>query len=154
MHYRLFEHGDFEDLYAIEELCFKLPERFSRRYMRQVIGSRSAVTWVAEEGGKMTGFGIVESTQQLPGIVAYILTIEVLREWREQGIGAELLHKLEVSASDRNAIAIWLHVDAENAPAIRLYERSGYRNSGRAEHFYSRNRPAIIYVKDLIGQGE
>ncbi len=150
MHYRLFEPPDFNDLYAIEEVCFQHPQRFTRRYMRQLIASPNSATWIAEEDSALTGFAILEWAQQLSGIVAYIATIEVLHEFRNQGVGAELLRRIEGSANAERAIAIWLHVDMENAAAIRLYERIGYVNSGRAEHFYARNRPAAIYVKHLV----
>ena len=46
-------------------------------------------------------------------------------------------------------LAIWLHVDAENAPAIRLYQAHGYQKQGREEHYYARHRPAEIYSKPL-----
>jgi [ribosomal protein S18]-alanine N-acetyltransferase len=149
MHYRLFQPDDFNDLYAIEEICFQPPDRFSRRYMRQLIGSLNAATWMAEEETQLRGFAIVEWTSQAVGIVAYIATIEVLPEYRSRGIGAELLRRLEGSANAERANTIWLHVDAENASAIRLYERLGYQNKGSADHFYARNRPANIYVKRL-----
>jgi ribosomal-protein-alanine N-acetyltransferase len=150
MHYRLFQPSDFDDLYAIEQVCFQHPERFTRLYMRRLIASPDSATWIAEDGGTMAGFAILEWAQQVAGVVGYIATIEVLPKYRGQGIGAELLRRLEGSANAERAIAIWLHVDAENSSAIRLYERTGYRNSGRADHYYARNRPAAIYVKHLI----
>jgi ribosomal-protein-alanine N-acetyltransferase len=149
MNYRLFEPDDFDDLYAIEEICFSHPERFSRRYMRELIASRDAATWVAVDKDGMAGFAIVQWSKQIAGIVAYIETIEVLPQNRSQGIGSELLLRLEGSANAERAIAIWLHVDVENKPAIRLYERLGYRSSGREEHYYARNRSAAIYAKSL-----
>jgi ribosomal-protein-alanine N-acetyltransferase len=150
MHYRLFQPSDFDELYAIEQVCFQPPLRFTRRYMRQLISLKNSATWIAEAGDSMLGFGILEWAQQISGVVAYIATIEVLPAHRGQGIGAELLRRLEGSANAERAIAIWLHVDIENASAIRLYERIGYRNDGRADHFYARNRPAAIYIKDLV----
>ena len=150
MHYRLYEPADFHDVYAIEEVCFQHPYRFTRRYMRQLVASRNSATWIAEQNTEMTGFAIVEWTEQASGVIAYIATIEVLPRFRQHGIGAELLRRLEGSANAERAIAIWLHVDMENAAAIRLYERLGYQSSGRAEHFYARNRSAAIYVKDLV----
>lgn len=149
MHYRLFEPPDFDDLYAIEEVCFQHPQRFTRRYMRQLIASRDSATWIAEQNSTLAGFAILEWAQQLDGVVAYIATIEVLPKFRKQGVGAELLRRLEGSANAEQAIAIWLHVDMENAAAIHLYERLGYSNSGRAEHYYARNRSAAIYIKHL-----
>ena len=149
MHYRLFELDDFDELYAIEEICFQPPQRFSRRYMRELIASPDTATWIATEKNQMLGFAVVEWVQQITGVIAYIATIEVLPEFRGRGIGAELLRRLEGSANAERAITMWLHVDAENASAIRLYERLGYRNTGRADHYYARNRPAAIYAKSL-----
>lgn len=149
MNYRLFERDDFSDLYAVEEVCFKPPQRFSRPYMRNLIASPDTATWIAEEKRQMAGFGIVEWSQQITGTVAYIATIEVLPDQRGRGVGAELMRRLEGSANAEQAVFIWLHVDAENAPAMRLYERCGFHNSGRADHYYARNRPAAIYAKGL-----
>ena len=88
--------------------------------------------------------------EQAAGVIAYIATLEVLPEFRNRGTGAELLRRLEGSANAERAVMIWLHVDAENTGAIRLYERMGYQNTGRADHYYARNRPAAIYAKSLV----
>lgn len=150
MNYRLFEYDDFDDLYAIEEVCFQSAERFTRLYMRQLIASQDSATWIAEENGHMAGFAIVEFIRQVAPTVAYVSTIEVLPAQRGRGIGAELLRRLEGSANAERATGIWLHVDVDNASAIRLYERLGYRKNSRANHYYARNRPAAIYMKQLV----
>ncbi len=162
MRYRLYQPADFDNLYAIEKICFQPPLRFTRRYMRELTASSNVAVWIAEEekgigsetaddefSESLTGFAVVEWTQQIGGILAYVVTLEVLPAWRGHGIGRELIRRLEGSANAERAIAIWLHVDIENASAIRLYERSGYQHNGRAEHFYGRNRPAAIFIKHL-----
>ena len=147
--YRLYQPGDFAALYAIEENCFQPPLRFPRAYMRSLVESASAATWIAEQNGSMAGFAIVEWAGADAGTVAYIQTIEVAADRRGQGIGPELLRRLELSARQAGAKLIWLHVDAENAPAIRLYEAHGYQYQGREERYYARRRPALIYSKPL-----
>jgi len=149
MRYRLFENDDFDDLYAIEEVCFQLPERFSRRYMQHLVRRPSAATWVAEENSCLSGFAIIEWSTHPSGIEAYITTIEVLPEMRCRGVGSELLRRVEGSAQGAGAIEAWLHVDVKNSSAIRLYEAHGYRNAGEAEHYYARGRAAKIYRKTL-----
>lgn len=149
MNYRRFEHEDFDDLYAIEEVCFQPPERFSRRYMQQLVRKPRAATWVAEESFCLSGFAIIEWSRQPAGIGAYIPTIEVLPETRGRGIGSELLRRVEGSAQAAGAVEVWLHVDAKNSSAIRLYEAHGYRKVGEAEHYYARGRAAKIYMKPL-----
>jgi ribosomal protein S18 acetylase RimI-like enzyme len=152
--YRLYVPEDFWPLYSIEEVCFQPPHRFSRSYMRQLIRQPNAATWIAEQDGRICGFGLVEWAREAGEMAAYIQTLEVLPEVRGQGVGGELLRRMESSARVAAACAIWLHVDAENAAAIRVYERSGYRVSGREENYYGRGRAGLIYAKPLRAEQE
>ena len=147
VNYRQYISGDFAQLYAIEETCFQPPFRFPRRYMRSLLESADTVTWIGEEEGQMAGFAIADRERRIDGLVAYIQTIEVLPAKRGRGIGSELLSRLEGSARDRGAGAIWLHVDSENASAIRLYESHGFTCQGRKDRYYPRGRAALIYRK-------
>ncbi len=147
MLYRLYQPADFPALYAVEELCFQPPFRFSRAYMRRLTQSLRAATWIAEEGAELLGFAIVEWSEDSNG--AYIETLEVTPSRRGQGIGSELLRRVEDSARTAGAASIWLHVDQENAGAIHLYESRGYTRRGREEHYYARHRAAFIYAKRL-----
>ena len=149
MLYRLYKPEDFAALYAIEEVCFEPPHRFSRTYMRQLIRQQGAATWIAEDEGAMRGFGIVEWAREGAGLVAYVQTLEVLPEARGQRAGTELLRRMEESAFAAGAEAIWLHVDAENTAAIRLYEKAGYKPRGRQDDYYGRGRAALVYGKPL-----
>jgi ribosomal protein S18 acetylase RimI-like enzyme len=148
--YRLYKPEDFDQLYALEELCFEPPSRFSRHYMRQLVNRSNGATWIAEEDGQMAGFAIVEWAERKSGVpsdrsssqgckhgvTAYIQTIEVTPEARGQGVGRELLRRIEGSACAAGAGMIWLHVEAANAAATRLYEANGYRCEGRKENYY------------------
>lgn len=149
MSFRLYQPADFAPLYAIEEVCFQPPLRFPRAYMRSLVESSNAATWIAEQDGSMTGFAIVDWTREDTETVAYIQTLEVSPEDRQRGVGAELLRRLESSAKSAGANLIWLHVDAENGPAIHLYESHGYQYKGREENYYPNRRPALIYAKQL-----
>jgi ribosomal-protein-alanine N-acetyltransferase len=151
VHYRLYASQDFEPLYAIEEACFEPPLRFGRGLMRKLVNSARAATWIAEEDGHMAGFAIVEWAKQGGGIVAYIHTVEVAGEQRRRGVAGELLRRMEGGARAASAETMWLHVDAENAAAIRLYEAHGYVLQGREENYYARRRAALIYAKRIVG---
>jgi ribosomal-protein-alanine N-acetyltransferase len=147
--YRPYTPQDFDALYALEELCFVPTVRYSRRYMRQLVNRSNAATWIAEEDGRLTGFAIVEWAERKNGVKAYIQTIEVDPEARNQGVGRALLDCIEGSARLAGARVIWLHVEEANAAAIRLYEAHGYRCQGREENYYPRGRAALIYVNRL-----
>lgn len=146
MRYRLYQPEDFAVLYAIEEVCFAPPMRFSRRMMQGLVRRSNAAVWIAEEEGRMVAFAIAEWS----GMAAYIETIEVLPAWRGRGIAGELLNHLEASALHSGAQVVWLHVDAENTGAIRLYEKHGYRCEDREEDFYPQGHAAMVYAKPLL----
>jgi len=147
--YRLYMPEDFAGLYAIEEACFQPPFRFGRRYMRQLVNSSNAATWIAEDEGRMAGFAIVEWTEEPGRPMAYIQTLEVAPDERGQGIASELLHRLEGSARAVGAEAIELHADAQNAGAIRLYQTQGFLLQGREENYYALDRAALIFSKPM-----
>ena len=98
MIYRQFVAEDFDRLYALEQVCFKPPFRFSRRAMRAFVQRSRSTTWIAEEGGEMAGFAIVEWSARKTETKAYIQTIEVVPEFRRRGVGRELLNRAEESA--------------------------------------------------------
>lgn len=149
MLYRLYTPEDFAALYAIEEACFQPPFRFGRGYMQRLVRRLTTAAWIAEDDGRMTGFAIVEISRSSSGVAGYIVTIEVLPEYRRHGMGGELLGCVEGSTRAAGANALWLHVDATNAGAIRLYEAHGYHCEGREENFYAAHRAALVYRKAL-----
>jgi [ribosomal protein S18]-alanine N-acetyltransferase len=149
VNYRLFQPGDFEPLYAIEEICFQPPFRFGRRLMKALIENPKSATWIADENGRMAGFAIVEFTPEPEHDTAYIQTIEVSPDHRRKGIGLELMRRLEASAVAAGVALIWLHVDTENDAAIHLYRAEGYQLQGRHENYYARSRAADVYLKQL-----
>src|SRR5271170_1764273 len=98
MNYRLYHPADFAALYAVEELCFAAPFRFSPDLMRKLIANPNSATWIAEANKELAGFAIVDWATVPKGTVAYIQTIEVNPASRRQGIASELLRLSEVSA--------------------------------------------------------
>jgi len=147
--YRLYKSQDFDPLYALEVVCFEPPSRFDRRYMRQLVNRMNAATWIAVEDAQMAGFAIIEWTVGRGGIRAYIQTLEVAPGYRSRGVGRELLGRIEGSARDAGARRVWLHVEEENAAAIRLYESQEYSRVGRQEDYYPLGHAALIYTKCL-----
>jgi len=97
----------------------------------------------------MAGFAIVEWSARKGETTAYVQTIEVAPAARRRGIARELLSRAEESARLVGARSIWLHVEAENAGAIRLYEAQGYRCRGRKENFYPLGQAALVYMKRI-----
>ncbi len=150
VNYRLYNPPDFPALYAIEEACFTPPVRFQRSYLRQLVRRTNGVTWIAEEHGQLAGFATAGWNRQRRQLIAYIETIEVLPIFRGRGAGSALLRSIEASAQAAEATLLWLHVDAENTAAIRLYEAHAYLRAGREEDYYPDGHSALVYLKRLV----
>lgn len=150
MVYRPYHPADFPALYAIEEVCFQPPIRYSRVYLQRLIASRHSATWIAEDDSRIAGFTVVEWYDEVPvRRVAYIQTIEVAPAFRRQGVASELLRQAEASAQKAGASLIRLHVESTNESAIRLYLSHGFAHHGHEDHYYARGRNAEIYSKPL-----
>lgn len=99
-----------------------------------VVASQPHALFVAEEGGRETGFLILldglpdEVTLQPQAFVAY-MAVEPLAEGR--GVGTALLAAAEDEAKRRGLPYISLMVTESNLRAMRLYERCGYRTERR-----------------------
>jgi ribosomal protein S18 acetylase RimI-like enzyme len=79
---------------------------------------------------------LVEAGDELVGAAicwtsAFVKDIVVRETWRRHGLGEALLRTAFRSFQERGATTVDLKVQAQNAPAIRLYERVGMRTVER-----------------------
>lgn len=70
------------------------------------------------------------------GQVAQVMTIGVAPSAQREGWGARLLEALIAHARGVSAEAVLLEVRVDNAPAIALYERFGFRTIGIRPRYY------------------
>jgi len=146
---RLFLPEDLPALYAIEEVCFEAPVRFSRSLMRSLAYSGDTRTWLGLVDGIRAGFAIVGLYGENDPNAAYIWTIEVLPGFRRLGIARSLLSHLEGSARSAGATSIELHVDERNRDAQSLYLGSGFFQVGVDPGFYGLDQDALCFRKPL-----
>lgn len=71
----------------------------------------------------------------------YVSNVAVYPEDRGSGLGAALLAHAEAAAPAAGASAMVLDVETDNAGALRLYERSGYRVRSRTPYLLLEGRP-------------
>ena len=107
-----------------------------------VFSIRSVKKFTAEEEGEFAGFASMEFDRHKQA--ACLMTLAVRPEFRNRGIGAALLTTCEEAFPGRN---YYLNVDIANEPAIRLYERAGYRQTGIEPGYYINGHDAIIMEK-------
>jgi len=103
----------------------------------------SVLVW--EEDGALLGYAAV----QVVGYEAYLQNLMVPPDLRRRGHGGRLLQKVMIWVQSRGAARLLLDVAAENADAVRLYERSGFSTLERRRRSYPRGEDALVMKKDL-----
>ncbi len=69
---------------------------------------------------------------------------------RRKGIGNQLLTALIAEARETNSDSVFLEVRESNVAARALYEKSGFRSTGRRKSYYSNPlEDAILYCLNL-----
>ena len=97
---------------------------------RSIAGSTTRRCWVAERGGGVAGFLLVE---QAAADETEILTLAVDPAVRRQGVARDLLTELLRSGKGR----VFLEVRSSNQAAQRLYDRFGFTIAGRRPAYYA-----------------
>ncbi len=100
---------------------------------------------VWEESEKVFGYAALQVVDE----EAYLTNLMVPPPLRRCGIGGELLQKVMMWAREKSATRLLLDVAANNAPAVRLYERFGFRLLERRTGAYPRGEDALLMKKDL-----
>jgi ribosomal protein S18 acetylase RimI-like enzyme len=122
-------------------------DRLSRRSLRHFLGSRTAALLVAEHDGRLAGYALVLFPAR--SAFARLYSIAIAHEWAGRGAGALLLAAAEAAARTRGSRVMRLEVDANNAHAIALYRKSGYRAFGRRPGYYENGADALRFQKQL-----
>ena len=147
---RSYRSTDLRGIFALDEICFEPPYRFSLAMMRRSAEARHALTVVAERGSEIAGFCIAHVERTSGGICfGYIITLDVALGERRRGLARSMMQRIETQARDAGCIAMLLHVAVANAGAIRFYERSGYVRSQPVRSFYGAGLDAFVYRKPL-----
>ena len=77
--------------------------------------------------------------------------IVVAPEVHGTGIGKKLMDTLLVQARQTSSDAVLLEVRESNAAARRLYEKLGFRETGRRKAYYANpGEDAVLYSKILV----
>ncbi len=141
---------DVRPIEALETRAFA-SDRLSARSLRDYLKSPSATVFVAEdEAGRLCGYAIVRFRRATA--VARLYSIAVAEGARGHGIGEQLLAAAEDEARRRGDLFMRLEVRADNAAAIALYDRLGYKAFGRHLDYYEDHAEAIRLEKRIIGR--
>jgi len=79
----------------------------------------------------------------------HITNIVVRKDLRSLGIGKLLLERLIKMSKCEDVVSITLEVNSNNLPAIKLYEKFGFKNVGVRKNYYKNTDDAIIMTLNL-----
>ena len=102
---------------------------------------------VAEIDGAVAGYALVLLRRGTSLARLYSIAVDPDRTGRR--LGAALLAAAERAAIDRDALFLRLEVRSDNAAAIALYRRAGYRAFGRYLDYYEDHAEALRFEKSL-----
>jgi ribosomal-protein-alanine N-acetyltransferase len=140
---------DFDQLWALDQICFADDISYSRSELRMYLSLRTAISIVAENAGKIVGFIIADSRAGRP---AYVVTLDVHPQYRRSGSATALFSELESRLLRAGVSAIRLEVAVDNASAIAFYRKHGFVEIGRKEDYYGGRLDAISMRKELTAK--
>ncbi len=142
---RDYKPEDFDTLYEIDQACYEPGVAYSKRDMRAYLQFPGAECLVAQAADEMAGF-CISARQRSRG---YIVTIDVLEQYRKSGIGSAILREVERRLAANGVREIGLETATDNESAIAFWRKHGYRNSGVRKGYYPGGRDAIAMTKSI-----
>ncbi|MFZ3330326.1 MAG: N-acetyltransferase [Candidatus Acidiferrales bacterium] len=136
---------DFDTLHEIDQLCYEDEVAYSKRELRAYLRFRGSECVVAEADGAIAGFCI--SARQ--GERGYIVTIDVLPQFRRLHVGTALLDEIEGRLAANGVREVALETATDNDSAVAFWKKHGYRSRGVREGYYPNGRDAFSMVKLL-----
>ena len=138
--------GDFAVLHAMDLDCFPSGIAFTRPELLSCLNHRDSVVRIAELEERVVGFAVGMVIDSDSG---HVVTLDVVREGRRQGIGTTLMSALHDEFRQVGASLCFLEVDVENAAARRFYERLQYKYLEYLPGYYRSHGDAFRMVRNL-----
>ena len=107
---------------------------------QELVNDKTKYIIAKEKNEVVAGISVIFDEATLNNIV-------VKKSCRGKGIGGEMLETLIDLCSDMNLKTFTLEVNVENTPAIKLYEKFGFKNLGIRKKYYNNTTDAYIMTK-------
>lgn len=138
--------GDLAALVALEQASFA-GDRMSERQWRRHLHSPRAMVIVAVDRGALLGaaIGFLHAAHD----IARLYSLATSDAARGRGVGDRLVAAIERAARAAGRHRLRLEVREDNAAALRLYARRGFRPIGRRAAYYDDGQDALRFEKTL-----
>lgn len=122
---------------------------WSEEEVENLIADRQVFTHRAMRGANLAGFVMSRRAND----EAEIISVAVAGARRGRGLARNLLNLHLRRLAGLGVHTVFLEVDEQNTPAIRLYARAGFREVGRRPNYYPGNdgtaSGALVLRRDL-----
>ncbi|WP_299822232.1 GNAT family N-acetyltransferase [uncultured Pontibacter sp.] len=148
LHIRTATVQDLRQVKHIDEALFK-EDAYPMFVLRQFLDVSGHLFKVAVLNEAVAGY--VLGSYNVADTTAWFLSLGVLPEYRGKGIGEALMHTLMNDVKGRGANAVYLTVHPENASAIKLYGKLGFRTEFTDPDYYLDGSPRLV-MRNIIPQ--
>ena len=139
---RPMEAMDLPEVAAIEKEAITPP--WSEQAFRESLGLEHTILLTALQDERVAGYCVCYQSFE----EGEITNVAVKKELRGQGVAGKLLEALFLYGRERGVERFLLEVRAGNAPALHLYEKTGFRRVGIRKNFYEQPvEDAVIMTK-------
>ncbi|MGC1465157.1 MAG: GNAT family N-acetyltransferase [Pseudolabrys sp.] len=122
---------------------------WTEQEVEALLADRSVITHCAATGSALAGFIMSRRAAD----EAEILSVAVGNAWRGRGIARNMLNFHLRWLAGLGTRALFLEVDENNAPAVRLYARAGFREVSRRPNYYpqpsGKAATALVLRRDI-----
>jgi ribosomal-protein-alanine N-acetyltransferase len=144
---------DFDTLYEIDQACYEPEVAYSKRELRAYLRFTGSDCLVAETEAqtasaaenRIAGFCITARRDES----GYIVTIDVLPEFRRHHVGTKLLDEIERRLAANGVREVALETATDNDSAVAFWTKHGYRKLGVKKDYYPGGRDAFTMSKTL-----
>ena len=143
---REYHPGDFPTLCLLDQMCFPEGIAYTPEEIALGLAQPGAFVLVAEVENQVVAF-LLAYQKKRP--VGHIVTIDVHPDFRQRGIGDQLMELAEQRLRQGGAMRIVLEVSVENDPALQFYAKRGYLTRRLLPHYYRDESDAYLMEKRL-----
>ena len=141
----MLEERHIKPILEIERLSQPAP--WSEESFRRELSKEGGIFLVAEDGTGVLGY----AGSWIVADELHLITVAVQPDIRRDGIGQKLVVESLLRGQEVGAKCATLEVRVSNEPAIKLYEKLGFKDFGRRKAYYSDNKEdaEIMWLYDL-----
>lgn len=149
IHLRLATREDMEELFALDQACFRPGIAYSRSELEYFVFHPRSKSLVVEDDSGIAGLAVIEFLMEKGRRTGHIVTIDVSLKRRRQGVGRLLMTALLDMCREAEAVFLRLEVAVDNHSALAFYKLFGFAETGRIRGFYLGHLDALQMVLTL-----